>query len=364
MTEIRTKAVYIATTLLLLTGCQSMFGPSALRNTHPAYNQAILNTLDEQMLLNLVRLRYSDGSYFLEVGSVTASLSLGAFAGIDTELATDTIPSLIKPNAGMTYSDNPTISYAPLQGEDFLKKILSPLSLDSVLVMTESGWSVERVAGITIERMNGVFNAPSASGPTPTGEPRFKRFKRVVTILRKLQHANLIELGPDLKTKNPFLSIKPSQELARQIEELRTLLNLTDKTNTYQITSNFLDQSPKQIDLRTRSIGSVLWYLSQNMRIPIEDEKAGLVTVTRRADGQVFDWGETPAGGFFEIKSSADRPENAFVAVPYRDVWFYIADNDLKSKRTFMLLKQLFNLQAGQIKAVTPTLTIPVGGSG
>jgi hypothetical protein len=56
------------------------------------------------------------------------------------------------------------------------------------------------------------------------------------------------------------------------------------------------------------------------------------------------------------------KPENAFVAVPYRGAWFYIADDDLNSKSTFMLLTQLFNLQSGQTEDVGPTLTIPVGG--
>ena len=56
------------------------------------------------------------------------------------------------------------------------------------------------------------------------------------------------------------------------------------------------------------------------------------------------------------------KPDNAFVSVPYRGAWFYIADDDLNSKSTFTLLKQLFSLQAGQIKEAGPTLTLPVGG--
>jgi hypothetical protein len=50
----------------------------------------------------------------------------------------------------------------------------------------------------------------------------------------------------------------------------------------------------------------------------------------------------------------------AFVAIPYRGQWFYLADNDLESKSTFMLLSQLFRLQAGAAKAAGPTLTLPV----
>ena len=65
----------------LLSGCQSAFGPQALARTHPAYNEAIITSINEQMLQNLVRMRYRDVPFFLEIGSVTASLSLGANAG-------------------------------------------------------------------------------------------------------------------------------------------------------------------------------------------------------------------------------------------------------------------------------------------
>ena len=54
--------------VFFLGACQSYFGPTTLNTTHPAYNQAIVNSLDQQMLLNLVRLKYRDQPYFLKVG--------------------------------------------------------------------------------------------------------------------------------------------------------------------------------------------------------------------------------------------------------------------------------------------------------
>ncbi|MHC4138400.1 MAG: hypothetical protein ACYSR1_00845, partial [Planctomycetota bacterium] len=60
-------------------------------------------------------------------------------------------------------------------------------------------------------------------------------------------------------------------------------------------------------------------------------------------------------------RSSKQKPGNAFVAVLYRENWFYIADNDLDSKSTFLLLKQLFSLQSGQREYIGPSLTLPVG---
>ncbi|MEE9504369.1 MAG: hypothetical protein V3V90_04510, partial [Thermodesulfobacteriota bacterium] len=95
--------------VFLLCGCQSTFGPRALKNTHLAYNQVIANTSYQQMLLNLVRLKYRDAVYFLQVGSVTASFSLGASLGLEAELDFDPGGDLMKPNAGMSYSQSPTI---------------------------------------------------------------------------------------------------------------------------------------------------------------------------------------------------------------------------------------------------------------
>ena len=62
----------------------------------------------------------------------------------------------------------------------------------------------------------------------------------------------------------------------------------------------------------------------------------------------------------FKVNFSKDYPEHAFIAVQYRGYWFYLADNDLQTKATFMLLMQLFDLQAGQTKYTGPTLTLPV----
>jgi hypothetical protein len=84
------------------------------------------------------------------------------------------------------------------------------------------------------------------------------------------------------------------------------------------------------------------------------------VTVTRNKDGSKFDWDTTPAGSLFHIRQSEERPDLAFLAIAYRGHWFYLADNDLESKSTFMLLMPLFRLQAGAAKSTGPTLTIPV----
>lgn len=350
--------------VLSLAGCQASFGPRALQRTHPAYNQAIVTSVNEQMLQNLVRIRYRDVPFFLEIGSVTASLSLGASAGVDANINLGGDDSL-SPDLGISYSDNPTISFTPLQGENLLKSILSPLQLESLLVLTQSGWSISRVFGLCLERVNNLYNAPTASGPTPETEPDFQRFDRLLQLLRILQNNRLIEIGASKQGDTNNIVIKlvnSSSNFEDEMNEVYELLELDKSISEFTLSTDFLSLGNSAWTVRPRSISSLLYYLSQNVDIPESHQTAGLITLTQTSAGNVFDWATTPAGQLFRVSSATDRPATAYIATHYRGHWFYVDDRDLKSKSTFILLRQLFDLQAGQTKYEGPTLTLPVGG--
>lgn len=97
----------------LLQGCQSAFGPESLKRTHPAYNAAITASVNEQMLQNLVRLRYRDVPFFLEIGSVTATLSVGANAQLNAMESKSTfmlLRQLFDLQAGQSTVQGPTLT--------------------------------------------------------------------------------------------------------------------------------------------------------------------------------------------------------------------------------------------------------------
>ena len=64
-------------TLFALTGCSSL-GPGAIQGSRSDYNLALRKTDDEQMLLNLVRLRYRDRPLLLEVSALNTQFSFRA----------------------------------------------------------------------------------------------------------------------------------------------------------------------------------------------------------------------------------------------------------------------------------------------
>ncbi len=347
--------------LFFLLGCQRGFGPNALHNVHSAYNQVIAQSLNEQLLLNIVKLRYYDKPYFLKVGSVTAALALDAKVGVGASLGSSS--ESISPSIGLAYTDKPTLSFQPLQGEDFLKSVLAPVPVESLLVLTQSGWRIERVFGLCVERINHLYNAPSASGPTPSEEPEYADFKKTLKLIRRLQTAKAIEFGSDVDDQNIIkMRLKMVDGYEKPMRELINLLGLAEmnEDTVVNLDYNFLHDQSDILSVRPRSIASIMFYLSQHIDVPQSHLERGLVGVTQKHDQSLFDWRQTPVGAFFQIQSSQVLPENVFLAVPYKGYWFYIADNDLKSKSTFMLLSQLFDLQAGQQQFSGPTLTLPV----
>ena len=154
--------------------CGCVLGPSALEASRVRYNQAVQATTNEQLLLNLVRLQYREAPLFLEVGSISTQFQFRASAEISggiNEGPNPVNPDELDLGAGVGYEERPTVTFTPLGGEDFVKRLLTPLRMDSILLLGRSGWSVDRVLRLTVQTMNGLDNAASASGPTPSLAP-------------------------------------------------------------------------------------------------------------------------------------------------------------------------------------------------
>jgi hypothetical protein len=357
----RAKQLLILAIITLMTGCHS-FGPDGLRGSYPLYNTAIVDSQNEQFIQNIVRLHYRDPVFFLDVTSVTASLKMDLAAGLDqSNFDLSGGAQVLQFNAGGAYSTSPTIAYVPLQGEGFVKSVLRPVSTEDMFALIGSGWSGRRLLGLCVERMNELENAPDASGPMPKFSPNhIDPFNRLLQLFDEVIREDLIVPRIDPNTKETQLVIKSSPMHHDSIREIKQLLGLDQNLEVYHVNSDFLRHRPDTISIRSRSLMSIFFYLSHHVDAPKIHKSAGLVTVTLNQDGSEFDWGKTAGGRLFHIRQSEKQPDLAFVAIPYRGQWFYLADNDLESKSTFMLLTQLFRLQAGAAKSAGPALTLPL----
>lgn len=242
--------------------------------------------------------------------------------------------------------------------------MLTPVPMDTLLLLYHSGWSVERVMRMTVQRINGIDNAPSASGPTPEQAPRYQEFLELAGQLRELQQRGVLDLGRSEDPQAPglMLTIAPRALEDPAVLALERRLQLRPGLGRYRLlaTSGQTRIADDVIAINTRSLMGVLFYLSQAVEIPEADRARGVVTVTRDAEGREFDWSAVTQR-LFRIRYAGQAPASGAVRTRYRGHWFYIDDADLDTKSSFSLLAQLFSLQAGSGEAGGPVLTLPVG---
>jgi len=345
---------------LTLLGCRSTLGARTVKPTRSNYSEALGRSWNEHLLLNLVRLRYRDTLQFLIIGSVVAQYNYeasgSAALGFNFDGGSDGLAG-----GGLSYSESPTITYQPLGGEDFVKRMLSPLAPEGLMLLASSGWSVERLMMCCVYRVNGIENAPSAAGPTPDYPPDFGEFQHLSSLFRDLQKVGLLKTSFADGEVYAHLARTEDGEWGEQIDELRELLGLDAEIETLHVVPHYVPESPDELAMVGRSLLAVLFYMSQGVKAPAEHETAGLVTVTPDESGQPLDWWAAMSS-ILRIHSSREAPSSAFVSVRYRGYWFYIDDTDLRSKSTFALLTYLFSMQASSGQGGGPLLTLSAGG--
>ena len=314
------------------------------------------------MLLNLVRLRYGDPPYFLEASALNTQFLIAPSAEASSIFDFNGNNSYGL-SGRLAYEETPTVTYVPLRGQEFVRQVLSRVTLDTILLLDASGWSTARVLRLCVERMNNLDNAARASGPTPADAPSVENFLKAIAIFAAMEKSGdlLIYREEKRKARKIFVRFKSDIKNQKEFSVLSELLGLNPTTDTFELTFNQVTSNDTTINFQTRSFMGVMYFLAQAVKVPSTDIDAGLVMVTRKSSGEVFDWEEVTEQ-LMNIDSSPSEPENAAVAVNYRGSWFYIADGDLPSKSTFALLGQLYALQSDADDKGAPILTLPIGG--
>jgi hypothetical protein len=359
----RVRSFLLLTLALTQPGCATL-GAQTLPDVQAAYNESLAKTQDSQFLLNIVRVRYRDTPAFLDVASLTTQQTMVSTAGMNVSVPL--VPPSATPGAsvGGTVSVTPTTTFAPVRGDDFVKRLVNPISLQTIATVASSGWSIARVLQLTVDRLNRISNAPTATGPTPEFPPEVSRFLSLVHALRTLQiagHVNMRVVRDAQSGESGLLNFDVDVDESEPLKTVRELLDLpADVTPRIRLTEDFGLVERDTLRVHTRSIMGAMFYLSQGVEVPPEHEARGVVTITRDPTGRRYDW-QQMLDGVFRVRWSATEPGVAAVKVRHRDTWFFIADDDLESKTTFMLLIQLFNMQAGRGALPVPLLTIPAG---
>jgi len=157
------KAFLCCLVSLFAAGCTS-FGASMIKGERTHLNSAFQQTNDEQLLLNLVRMRYGDTAAFLEVSSISSQSRIEAALDVGAEFERVNVDTdLFSVGGSAAYATQPTITYTPLQGDAFIQRLLTPLTLEKLMLLYQSGWNIKRFFLLAVPSTNNVKNAPRAS---------------------------------------------------------------------------------------------------------------------------------------------------------------------------------------------------------
>lgn len=361
MKHIISRSLLGLTVLFLVAGC-SFYGPDSIRATRADYNMMIQQTNDQELLLNLVRLRYRDNPYFMSVERIASSFDLNRSVSASSDIVSDGTKVYGLGPLNLGFTEKPTIFYTPIEGEKFARQMMTPLSLDVLVLLAHSGWSIERIFMMTVNQMNNLQNAPTAAGPTPEDEPKYETFRMAIKHLRAIQKKGIGEIGKSGIGTGTHLELHLTEDAQNDPDaaEFRRLLRLDPSCYHYKVTGSVNMVNDSTIAISTRSLMAIMSYMSQGIIVPQRDFDAGKVTHTKTIDGENFDW-QKVLEGVFKVESSDKMPEDGRIAVSYRGTWFYISDKDLKSKSSFSLLAQLMALQAGGTDMNRLLYSFPIG---
>lgn len=397
------------------TGCM---GPTALSLTRTRYNEAYRSTNDEQLLLNIVRLRYADSPIFIDLSNITSQFELtgrGSYGyGIDPNGT-----GLNNLGFGELFvRDAPTLSYHPRGGQEIAKALLSPLSSELFSVVN-AGANLEQFLMITVNDINDVPNAQRAIAMLPNSPDDNFEFRRGIQLLSALDQRGAIELtvrkleetddasdpipidrirGSDLvsavkenyvfrnndsdrmtvrkQEKTLVLRIREQDRYSPEITEFARIFRLKPGLSFYKIKSEMSGEHPDHatsdpedqdnghgdtIFVNMRSILQIGVFLSKGVCPPPDHVTKGIAPSTLDEFGQIYDWNQVTQG-LFQVCYSRKKPKRAEMAVKYRGYWFYIAPDDVQSRAVMAIYEILFAVQESSGSSPGPLLTLPLGG--
>lgn len=359
--------------LPLLQACGGVHS-EIVKSDRLSYNMALQRSNDEQLLANIVRLRYAESPSFMEINSITSQYALDAGLSLGYEYTEqeDGEPVNIgnKYMAGLSagFSSRPTVTYAPLTGEAFLNRLLRPLSIDQLILLLNSGWDLKRVFTLCVQSINDLPNAPRASAPAVIAPPEYESFAEAVSLIQRLAQQGLVEIILESKEEGALeaaLKFSPRSWDLPETQRLAQLLELEPGGKHYPLRYRVIPHMERgykhtAILLETRSVQGLLFFLSHAVEVPARDVDSGVVSLTKDENGEIFDWSNV-LGDVFNIHSGAAGSVRIYSGLRYRDTIFYIDDRDVSSKATLTFLSQVFAMQAGGPEAISPVLTLPVG---
>ena len=396
----------LATTSALFIGGCAQWGANVLQENHVAFNTAVCQAMDSQMLLNIVRMSMEEPTQWMMVSSINVNTSVGG-----TLNGGVTIPSsgFVSGTSGgaTSFTYTPNITMIPKQGEQLARELMSPIPVSSIESMVSASWPMSWVIFLTCEQFQNVSSFDVTRGfEIHANDLRFGRMMQLFDELQSKHFTSLsqtsvpivwneepipaaeVNLGSIVSAKKdralmrkrldgmydyvsiesvPVLTMYEGIQNDSHGKELLKLLDLENVPGSYRMISVENPLPGKHVSMRTRSLAALMQLMSfgvdrvanapppqENVDTP--EELWNLLSATTKATDLSHN-----VNAVFRVHRGSRVPSDATVSVAFRGQQFWIEASDRTSKEVFALVRDLYDLQVKSGNEATPVLTIPVG---
>ncbi len=390
-------------TVATVAGC-AQWGSAVLEDNHVAFNSAVADSMDRQMLLNIVRMSERRSTQWMTVSAINVQSTVGAVAsGSATVPAGGSVAGT--GGAGVSFSYSPNITFVPQKGERLARELMSPIPINTLEDLVSAGWSPEIVMLMCVAK----FQDTTSFQVTYRHGIRLANgdFGRLLQLMSSLGEQGLLTItqvpdeiiwnaapipaeqvgvdqivqgaqvagiftprpggGYDYRTTEmvPVLTLHPGIEASPEAAELERLLNIPPEAACHRIVASQDTGTANHVTIRTRSFMATLELLSTGVD-PYPDAPAPRVDIdtpielfARMASvTDNFDMRQHMRA-LFRVRCSDTRPTDAVVSVHNGRHWYWIDCHDISSRSAFAIVRDMYDLQVTDT-AQSPVLTLPV----
>jgi hypothetical protein len=278
---------------LAVTGCLS---PITLNRAVTTYDEAITDAISKQLLINIARAHQHQPIHFTGVSNIAATFDFRVSAGATPALTGEASRALM-PIFGGSVAENPTISIAPIEGEEFTKRLLTPFQETKFLLLLRQRYDIDLLLRLMGQELRVRENGQEiAYRNTPADRTGYEVFRRVVTHLSAIQDQNQLHAEPLVYSRTWTIPANSVTAEGFQALQKEYLVTYSQKDNSYI--------------LQKKITGQVL-ITNYDPNTLSPDERARLIDETE--EGQLNDvsfdirpghvGGEYPIKGDFRLRS-------------------------------------------------------------
>ena len=374
-----------------MAGIGGCIGTVALDRAVIGYDTTTAESISKQLLLNIARARYNQPMHFTAISSIAATYKFTFSAGTGAAQAGPSGHVLVPIVTGSA-EENPTISIAPMQGEEFTQRLLTPFHEQKLTLLLRQGYDVDsllRLLGAEVRLDSGdhvVYHN------RPSDHDGYIIYRRVMSQLSTIQDRHALYVDPlhfDHTWMVPVASVTPETfastykdfavtcgkdqcEVSKRVNGRVMITNYDPSVLTndelirlhaeaeeappndivLDIRAGYVGgEYPMHGRLRLRSFHEVLNFIGRGMA----EEPEFDVPPDPRTPAMT----ENPAHTL-EIAESSERPSGDEMYVELHGHYYSVRQETgyQWNRKAFSLLYQLFQMSVSNVEAAGPAITI------